>query len=61
LLKKRSPIFLNEEAHLESWQSPSIARKDRTNKKQKQHTAMNKNASLTPVQGSSTVVCMTVT
>jgi hypothetical protein len=30
--------------------------KDRTNKKQKTHTSMNKSASLTPVQGPSTVV-----
>jgi hypothetical protein len=36
-------------------------RKDRTNKKQKTHTSMNKSASLTPVQGPSTVVvCMIV-
>jgi hypothetical protein len=32
-----------------------------TNKKQKTHTGMNKSASLTPVQGPSTVVCMIVT
>jgi len=31
------------------------------NKKRKAHTSMNKSASLTPVQGPSTVVCMIVT
>jgi hypothetical protein len=31
------------------------------NEKQKTHTSMNKSASLTPVQGPSTVVCMIVT
>ncbi len=35
--------------------------KTETNKKQKTHTSMNKSASLTPVQGPSTVVCMIVT
>jgi hypothetical protein len=33
----------------------------KTNKKQKTRTGMNKSASLTPVQGPSTVVCMIVT
>jgi hypothetical protein len=31
------------------------------NKKRKTHTSMNKSASLTPVQGPSTVECMIVT
>jgi hypothetical protein len=31
------------------------------NEKRKTHTSMNKSASLTPVQGPSTVVCMIVT
>jgi hypothetical protein len=35
--------------------------RQKTNKKQKTHTGMNKSASLTPVQGPSTVVCMIVT
>jgi hypothetical protein len=35
--------------------------KTETNKKQKTHTSMNKSASLTPVQGPSTVVSMIVT
>jgi hypothetical protein len=36
-------------------------REERTNKKHKAHTGMNKSVSLTPVQGPSTVVCMIVT
>jgi len=34
---------------------------EKQTKKQKTHTEMNKNASLTPVQGPSTVACMIVT
>jgi hypothetical protein len=35
--------------------------RQKTNKKPKTHTGMNKSASLTPVQGPSTAVCMIVT
>jgi len=34
--------------------------RQKPNEKQKTHTSMNKSASLTPVQGPSTVVCMIV-
>jgi hypothetical protein len=35
--------------------------RQKTNKNWNRHTGMNKSASLTPVQGPSTVVCMIVT
>jgi hypothetical protein len=35
--------------------------RQKTNKKRRTHTGMNKSASLTPLQGPSTVVCMILT
>jgi hypothetical protein len=55
-MKKNSKVNTSSGSHRKNQ-----TRKDRTNKKQKTHTGMNKSTSLTPVQGPSTVVCMIVT
>jgi hypothetical protein len=55
-MKKNSKVNTSSGSHRKKQ-----TRKDRTNKKQKTHTGMNKSASLTLVQGPSTVVCMIVT
>ncbi len=45
----------------EAMERTKLGKTEETNKKRKTHTGMNKSASLTPVPGPSTVVCMIVT
>jgi hypothetical protein len=62
--KEKSPFSRwrkNSKVNTSSRSHRKNQRKDGTNKKKHTHTAMNKSASLTPVQEPSTVVCMIVT
>jgi hypothetical protein len=55
--KKTARLTLPQESHRKN----QTRGDKKQNKKRKTHSGMNKSASLTPVQGPSTVVCMIVT
>jgi hypothetical protein len=52
--KETARLTLPEEAT----ERTKLGKTEKTNEKRKTHTGMNKRASLKPVQGPSTVVCM---